>query len=45
MALSERKKLEIRALADASYEALVALARRAPIEEGLSRKSIPKTEA
>jgi len=32
MELSERKKREIRALADASSEALVALVKRVPIE-------------
>jgi len=37
MALSERKKLEISALANASYEALVVLAKKAPITEVQSR--------
>ncbi len=33
MALSEKKKREIRALADSSSEALVALAKKAPMRE------------
>ena len=33
MALSERKKREIRKLADATYESLTALAKRSPLEE------------
>jgi hypothetical protein len=44
MELSERKKVEIRALADASNEALVAVAKRVPIEEPSGRKSAPGTK-
>jgi hypothetical protein len=46
MVLSERKKSEIGKLADATYESLIALAKRSPLDEApvskLGRKGSAK---